>query len=262
MNDGAPGAPALASPWTWAVPLAGLGLAAVLVLGDVNHALFLVFNHALGPGHDLLWSNVTTLGDTLVVMSLAVPFAARRPDIAWAVLIAAVIATVLSHGIKELWPLPRPAGVFDADDFYLIGRRLRLGTFPSGHTIAITTFAAVVCLRVPRARVVFPLALLAFLVGLSRVVVGAHFPADAVGGWAFGWIAAVAGVWLADRSPAGFGRGAQTAILVFLVGCAAWLSFHDAGYPLARPLERVISALAVSAGLVNLYRAWHTPAAR
>lgn len=254
--------PPLSSARVWAVPLASAVMVAVCALGGVNRPLFLALNGALGPGHEVLWSNLTNLGDTLVVLALALPFAGRRPDIAWAVVIAALVATVLSHGIKEFWPVPRPAGVLDDASFHLIGRRLRLGAFPSGHTTAITTLAGVLCLHSRRILPVAVLMGIAVVVGVSRIAVGAHWPADVAGGWAIGWVAAVAGVWLARASPAGTARAAQTLIALFLLGCAAWLTVYATGYPLALRLQQLIAACCAIAGLLNLYRMWRPPPSR
>ncbi len=60
-------------------------------------------------------------------------------------------------------------------------------SFPSGHAANATiTFLAIALFLAPR-RIAIAVALgLAFLIGLSRLVLGVHWPSDVVGGWAFG----------------------------------------------------------------------------
>jgi undecaprenyl-diphosphatase len=72
--------------------------------------------------------------------------------------------------------------------FEPIGWKAIAQGFPSGH--ATTAFAAAVVLGMlwPRARV--PLYVLAGLIALSRVVLGSHYPSDAIAGAMFGTVAA------------------------------------------------------------------------
>jgi len=61
-------------------------------------------------------------------------------------------------------------------------------SFPSGHTTVIFAFASVVAFFFPRAK--WWLFAGALVVGISRVMVGAHYPSDVVGGILFGVIGA------------------------------------------------------------------------
>jgi membrane-associated phospholipid phosphatase len=44
-------------------------------------------------------------------------------------------------------------------------------------------------------------AVIAVLVGIARIVHGVHLPADVVGGWSFGVLLGLAGLWIAGSIP-------------------------------------------------------------
>jgi undecaprenyl-diphosphatase len=76
--------------------------------------------------------------------------------------------------------------------------------FPSGHSAnSMATFLAIALLVAPKGRArQFSVAIAlicAFAVGLSRIVLGVHWPSDVVGGWAFASFWVIGALWLADR---------------------------------------------------------------
>jgi H+/Cl- antiporter ClcA len=129
----------------------------------------------------------------------------------------------------------------------IIGITLHKGSFPSGHTTTVFTLAGVICLaRVSPALTITALTL-ATLAGLSRVVVGAHWPIDIFGGAFGGWIAAVIGVALFRRLAHSKnwgkqipGRGGFNAGLLII---ALSLFIHDSGYPDSRLFQDAIAVV-------------------
>jgi membrane-associated phospholipid phosphatase len=69
--------------------------------------------------------------------------------------------------------------------------------FPSSHSANAAVLAVVVAGAFPRWR--WPLAVVAGLVGLSRLYVGVHLPLDLVGGWCLGVLCGLVTVALATR---------------------------------------------------------------
>ena len=78
-------------------------------------------------------------------------------------------------------------------------------SFPSGHaansTIAYVTLALLLFddPRHRRIAAAFSIAL-AFLIGLSRPMLGVHWPSDVVAGWSFGALWVLAVLWIAERA--------------------------------------------------------------
>ncbi|HEB99449.1 MAG TPA: phosphatase PAP2 family protein [Thiotrichales bacterium] len=249
--------PGLRSPHVWAVPaVCLLGFVAVWASGS-NETLFRALNR-LGPlTSDILWASLTILGDTLVAIALAGLLARRRPDILWSLLLAAVFATLWVHGIKPLAAALRPLAVLGPEQVHVIGHALRAGSFPSGHTATAFTLAGVFVLRsVPRG-LAGGLLLMAILAGISRSVVGAHWPLDLFAGAFGGWLAAIAGSWLAERWDWGVRPGPARGIRIFFLLCAAaLLAVHDTGYPQALWLQWLIG-VAATVGLGGvIWREW------
>jgi membrane-associated phospholipid phosphatase len=245
---------AVAADWSWRNPrvwlvptLALLGCAALLMTG-ANGRVFLWLNR-LGPEtSDALWANITVLGDTTVALALGLVLARRRPDLLWAVVPAALLATVWSRTFKHLVALPRPPAVLGADAIHVIGPVYHFHSFPSGHATTAFTLAALCVLGFRlRAWGLVPVAVAA-MVGISRCVIGVHWPLDLLGGAFGGWLAAALGLRVAAQMPFGLRPAAQWVIAMALAGCAvALLMGYPTDYPQALWFQRAIGAACLAA---------------
>lgn len=106
--------------------------------------------------------------------------------------IVGIGGTLLSFGLKAVYGRERPPFT----ETYIMESS---PSFPSGHsllTAALLPAIAIIFLRqerVPKIHRMFVTLgiLLAIIVGLTRIVLGAHYPTDVLAGWAvgFGWVA-------------------------------------------------------------------------
>ncbi|NDA48186.1 MAG: phosphatase PAP2 family protein [Alphaproteobacteria bacterium] len=92
------------------------------------------------------------------------------------------LSGIFSQLLKHLFGRARPklfdmVGAFHFDAFSFSAR---LASFPSGHTVTAFALALSLSLFLPRWR--WPLLVVAALVGLSRIVLGQHYPSDVFAG--------------------------------------------------------------------------------
>jgi undecaprenyl-diphosphatase len=205
---------------------------------------------------DTAWSMITICGTGVAAFALLSPTLAWRPRWMAAAIAAAPFAATFSRVLKHLVALPRPAAVLDATHIHVIGATLRVNSFPSGHAVTAFTLVAVLLFasRKPIVTALWALPL-ATLILISRIAVGAHWPADLAIGAAGGWISGALGVaivarWRAWNTPSGI---RIMALIVIAIGVT--LFAVDLGYPLATPLQYAIGALACAAGSI----AWMRP---
>ncbi|MEE8388077.1 MAG: phosphatase PAP2 family protein [Acidiferrobacterales bacterium] len=228
----------------------------LLHLSDANMTLFWWLNGFSRYTGEPLWANITLLGEGLLAVALLAPIARWRRDIAWSLFLSAIIAIAVVFGLKELFAVPRPALVLAAADINIIGPRLSVVSFPSGHTATITIFATILALHLNRGYL-YAIAMLAILlVGLSRVVVGAHWPMDVLGGMLLGWCLALAGIRVAQHLSFGVERNWQTAVCVLSLTAAALFWGAETGQHLAVLLQRSAAVAAGVLGLLTLAKLW------
>lgn len=247
--------------WQWGPPVLALLLFVVIYLSGSNHALFLFLNHLSAYSGDSVWAQLTVMGDTAIILALLLPWWRKRPDLIWAALLAALLATAWTHGLKPLLDMPRPPAVLDEASFHIIGPSYRNNSFPSGHSTAIFTLMGVMVLILAKGWMRWPLLAFAILVAISRSVVGVHWPLDLLGGMLGGWLSALGGVWLAERWPLGKKRVVHWLLAVIPAIAAGMLLYgYKTGYLEAALLQRLIGAACLALWVLS-WGGWRkTPA--
>jgi undecaprenyl-diphosphatase len=185
------------------IALAAIWLAMLLCGGGpLDRTIY----EALYAGHRPVLATVarafTVLGEptVLIAAGLAAAFLLWRAGhrhMPW-ILIA---ITMIGRGLSELqkyWiARPRP----DVEPHLVL---VRTSSFPSGHATSSMIFYLTMALaltartrwhRIAAAGAV----LLSFLIGMSRVMLGVHWPSDVIGGWAFGMLWVLLTLRLAGR---------------------------------------------------------------
>ena len=160
------------------------------------------------------------------------------------------------HGLKPWLDIARPPAVL-GDAVHVIGPTHTTRSFPSGHATTAFFVAGLLALGLA-SRLAFAAALLvALAAAVSRSVVGVHWPLDVLGGAFGGWLAAAAGLALAQRFPApARSPWVQGLLGLILAGCAvALLAGHDGGYPQADWFLRGIAVAALAAAGLALWLA-------
>jgi membrane-associated phospholipid phosphatase len=139
----------------------------------------------LGPGLLVPMKIVTFLGSELFVLSVL-------PLIYWCIdrkrgarVGIIILLSVFSNlWVKSLFLTQRP---YQIDPSLGLAHESTTG-FPSGHSQTSMTFWGVAMTMLPRRIGILAFIILPFLVGLSRLYLGVHFPIDVLGGWALGGI--------------------------------------------------------------------------
>jgi len=168
---------------------------AFIFLNDVLNNLLVI--------NPYVWSNITYLGNTLVALLLVSWLIVVQSKV-WAAIFGAIPLAGLLSGLGKLMAaMPRPAVILDHDSFTIIDRALIGHTsFPSGHTITVFCIITAIVLSFrghKNYRQLFYGAFsLAFVLVISRVAVGAHWPLDIVVGAVLGYISGLSGVALVN----------------------------------------------------------------
>ena len=267
----------------WTALAAGLlAIAAGLVLrsnAPANEGLFHAVND-LGPAAPALWSALSVAGLALSAWIYLTAFAQDVPgrvaQLLWVVVVGGLTASFIKHHL----PSPRPFLALGGDRMHVIGVALSAGSMPSGHSAM--AFAMLALLRGEKRQLdergavggpfatrpgLVLVALLAFGIALSRLAVGAHWPADALAGGGLGLV-------FGSLAPRAWPVGALTRLLGHAVGqramaagllasafciaatpallhatgleSAKWARDLATGYPLAAPLQLVLALVALA----------------
>lgn len=145
-----------------------------------DRQIFMFLNGSHTPLTDIFWISFTTLGDGLLICMILGCFLLINPRIAIAGLAVFLLASIVVNLVKYLIPSARPLELMQT--VHVIGPALRWGSFPSGHTAAGFSASLVLMSYANGHAMKFLISLIAILIGLSRIFVGAHFPSDVLWG--------------------------------------------------------------------------------
>lgn len=174
---------------------------------DIQRNFFLKINKILSQYPDLQ-HNITQFGDALIILSIFSILIYYTPKFWEALISASLLSLIFSGGLKNLIDVPRPAMIFDADSFTIIGNKvLGYSSCPSGHSITVfTTLTVFMFAFLPKKKVYkllwcLGLLVLALCFAFSRVAVGAHHPFDVIIGSAIGAITGIIGIYINQKFP-------------------------------------------------------------
>ena len=235
------------APWHWLLPVVMLALTTPVWMGWWEPALFRGLNQHLRWGPDAIWAALALLGTGWGVMGASAWLMVRLPRAVLAWLCAAPIAGVLTRVGKSFFYSPRPLELLGTEGIRVVGEPLFVAAMPSGHTMtAFAAAAAVYFSMAPRARAWHVwLFALAALVGLSRIAVGAHWPADVVVGAAAGVFSGLAGAWIAQRLPESWVQASSwlmRGVALFGLYCVYVLWTDEMGFAINMPLQWSLGA--------------------
>lgn len=210
------------------------------------------------PSLDAFFKAVTFLGNAEFYL-LLLPFVYWCLDKRIGVSLGyiSLLSAWLNDAIKYLFKIPRP-GTFDS--------RIRVLTeetspsFPSGHAQgSMVNFGYLAYrFRKPLLTVVAILAIIG--VGLSRIVLGVHFPQDIIGGWIIGLVVLVVYAWAEPPVARWLGKQSTGVQVALAVGVPVLLIFFhpsdmDGLYPAAGSITPMSALAGFGLGVI-MERKW------
>ena len=138
---------------------------------------------------DVFFSIFTLFGEELVVAGvIAVIYICFNKEFGEraivTVLSASCITTAVKSGVRRLRPYAA-GNVTKADNFLTADLDADM-SFPSGHATASSGFFAALSIRFRKAYIIAPSAVIVFLIVLSRLYLGVHYPSDVLAGLVVG----------------------------------------------------------------------------
>lgn len=156
---------------------------------------------------------------TLIVI-LAFIYFVYNKEMGEEIAFSVFLGVCLNNALKGLIKAPRP---FQVDSEISAGRESTATgySFPSGHAQNSATFYGSIAVEFKKRYITIIVITLVFLVSLSRIYLGVHFPKDVIVGMILGFLTALGGVYLYRK----FSYSLKTKMMVLLFSALAFLPF-------------------------------------
>jgi len=223
---------------------------ALVLSFNLNEQLFFYINNLSSYTGKWIWPVLTIFGDPLIILCIGLSFIHFQPKIAFSILPAMLLGIILVFSIKWGLNIARPSFILDQGQFFLLGTSPSSPAFPSGHTTGIMALTTLMLLHCNRHIISIVILIFAFLVAISRIMVGAHWPLDIGGGMVLGWaIATVTNKftqnWKNDTKKQNF-------LLISLLVCAFFLIIKNTGHPQVYPIQVIIALYGLLIAVMKL----------
>lgn len=220
-----------------------------------NHPLFLLINGWHGAAADAVLGVVSGFGDGLPAVVLATSLMLYNFRAGLAGLAGYLLSGLLAQMLKHAFDMPRPPAVFE--HVHLLGARLTMHSFPSGHATTDGTMAMLcLCLWGVRDPKAWAGAVLFLVAAYGRIYGGVHFPLDVATGLILGF-ASMAACWRWSAHPAvaawAESPWAWRGPAVLLIAEAAVLGI---GYHVQPSTAQVLAPVLSVAALVWVTQSW------
>lgn len=157
-----------------------------------DHFIQLLNSRIKNPFLDKVIPRITVLGGAVVTSIFALGLVVLGNYNTKLLGIEAVLALffgqIFVQSLKKIMSRERPYKILEQLNTF--GIDLRDYSFPSGHTTASFSLATTIAVNMPRfTLIVF---VLAFIIGMSRIYLGVHYPTDVAAGIILGVLASLA----------------------------------------------------------------------